>query len=236
MMRAFQQRYDVQVLHAWGMTEMSPLGTVCTLKPKHLLLDAEERMAVQAKQGRAVFGVDMKIVDDDGQELPHDGKTSGELLVRGPWIIAELLQGRGRRPAASTAGSRPATSRTIDADGYMQITDRSKDVIKSGGEWIGSIDLENIAMAHPAVAMAACIGARHPKWDERPLLVVVKKPGAEVTRDELIAFLRRQDRQVVDARRRRLRRRDPARRHRQDAEEQAARAVRRARVAHGLGG
>ena len=112
MMRAFQERYDVQVLHAWGMTEMSPLGTVCTLKPKHLSCSsAEERMAVQAKQGRAVFGVDMKIVDDDGEELPHDGKASGELLVRGPWIIVELLQGRGRRPAASTAGSRPATSR-----------------------------------------------------------------------------------------------------------------------------
>ena len=111
MMRAFQERYDVQVLHAWGMTEMSPLGTVCTLKPKHLRLTAEERMAVQAKQGRAVFGVDMKIVGDDGKELPRDGKASGELLVRGPWIIAQLLQGRRRRPAGATAGSRPATWR-----------------------------------------------------------------------------------------------------------------------------
>ena len=188
MMRAFQERYDVQVLHAWGMTEMSPLGTVCTLKPKHLSdSSAEERMAVQAKQGRAVFGVDMKIVGEDGQELPHDGKASGELLVRGPWIIANYFKGEGGDPLVDGWFPTGDVS-TIDADGYMQITDRSKDVIKSGGEWIGSIDLENIAMAHPAVAMAACIGARHPKWDERPLLVVVKKPGAELTREELIAF------------------------------------------------
>ena len=180
MMRAFQERYGVQVLHAWGMTEMSPLGTVCTLKRQAPARSTrEERLAVQAKQGRAVFGVDMKIVGDDGNELPHDGKASGELLVRGPWIISSYFKGEGGDPLVETAGSRPATSRTIDADGFMQITDRSKDVIKSGGEWIGSIDLENIAMAHPAVAMAACIGAKHPKWDERPLLVVVKKPGAE---------------------------------------------------------
>jgi acyl-CoA synthetase (AMP-forming)/AMP-acid ligase II len=187
MMRAFQQRYDVQVLHAWGMTEMSPVGTVCTLKPKHQRLDAEQRMAVQAKQGRAVFGVDMKIVGDDGTELPHDGKASGELMVRGPWIIASYFKGEGGSPLKDGWFPTGDVS-TIDADGYMQITDRSKDVIKSGGEWIGSIDLENIAMAHPAVAMAACIAARHPKWDERPLLVVTKKPGSEVTRDELLHF------------------------------------------------
>jgi len=187
MMRAFQQRYDVQVLHAWGMTEMSPLGTACTLKSKHIGLSDDERMAVQAKQGRAVFGVDMKIVDDDGKELPRDGKASGELLVRGPWIIASYFKGEGGDPLRD--GWFPTGDvATIDADGYMQITDRSKDVIKSGGEWIGSIDLENIAMAHPAVAMAACIGARHPKWDERPLLVVVKKPGAELTREQLLQF------------------------------------------------
>jgi fatty-acyl-CoA synthase len=187
MMRAFQQRYDVQVLHAWGMTEMSPLGTACTLKPKHDRLSADERMAVQAKQGRAVFGVDMKIVDADGKELPRDGKASGELLVRGPWIIAQYFKGEGGDPLVNGWFPTGDVS-TIDADGYMQITDRSKDVIKSGGEWIGSIDLENVAMAHPAVAMAACIGAKHPKWDERPLLVVVKKPGAEVTREELLKF------------------------------------------------
>ena len=187
MMRAFQQRYDVDVLHAWGMTEMSPVGTVCTLKSKHQQLDAEQRMAVQAKQGRAVFGVDMKIVSEDGNELPHDGKASGELMVRGPWIIASYFKGDGGSPLKDGWFPTGDVS-TIDADGYMQITDRSKDVIKSGGEWIGSIDLENIAMAHPAVAMAACIAARHPKWDERPLLVVTKKPGSEVTRDELLHF------------------------------------------------
>ena len=187
MMRAFQGRYDVQVLHAWGMTEMSPIGTVCTLKPKHLQLGAEERMAVQAKQGRAVFGVDLKIVGEDGHELPRDGKASGELMVRGPWIIASYFKGEGGDPLVDGWFPTGDVS-TIDADGYMQITDRSKDVIKSGGEWIGSIDLENVAMAHPAVAMAACIGVRHPKWDERPLLVVMKKPGAVLTRDELLAF------------------------------------------------
>ncbi len=187
MMRTFQERYDVQVLHAWGMTEMSPLGTVCTLKPKHEQLSADERMAVQAKQGRAVFGVDLKIVGENGQELPHDGKASGELLVRGPWIIANYFRGEGGDPLVNGWFPTGDVS-NIDTDGYMQITDRSKDVIKSGGEWIGSIDLENVAMAHPAVAMAACIGAKHPKWDERPLLVVVKKPGASLTREELIKF------------------------------------------------
>jgi fatty-acyl-CoA synthase len=187
MMRAFQERYDVQVLHAWGMTEMSPLGTVCTLKPKHLGLSAEQRMAVQCKQGRAIFGVDLKIIGDDGAEVAHDGKASGELLVRGPWIISSYFKGEGGNPLKDGWFPTGDVS-TIDADGYMQITDRSKDVIKSGGEWIGSIDLENIAMAHPAVAMAACIAARHPKWDERPLLVVMKKPQAQVSRDELLHF------------------------------------------------
>jgi fatty-acyl-CoA synthase len=187
MMSAFQDRHDVQVMHAWGMTEMSPLGTVCALKPAHLSLDPSARKAVQAKQGRAPYGVDMKIVGDDGRELPHDGQASGELMVRGPWIISSYFKGDGGDPLVDGWFPTGDVS-TIDADGYMQITDRSKDVIKSGGEWIGSIDLENIAMAHPSVAMAACIGARHPKWDERPLLVVQAKAGANVTRDELIAF------------------------------------------------
>jgi len=187
MTRTFQDQYGVQVLHAWGMTEMSPVGTVCALKPKHLALDAQARLAIQAKQGRAVFGVDMKIVGEDGQELPRDGVTAGELMVRGPWIIASYFKGEGGDPLVN--GWFPTGDvATIDADGFMQITDRSKDVIKSGGEWIGSIDLENIAMAHPAVAMAACIAARHPKWDERPLLVVALKPGKTVTRSELLGF------------------------------------------------
>jgi fatty-acyl-CoA synthase len=187
MMRSFQEKYGVLVLHAWGMTEMSPLGTVCTLKPRHLALTPEARSAVQAKQGRAVFGVDMKVVDDSGRELPMDGQASGELLVRGPWIVSSYFRDEGGDPLVG--GWFPTGDvATIDADGFMQITDRAKDVIKSGGEWIGSIDIENIAMAHPAVAMAACIAMPHPKWDERPLLVVVRKPNAELTRDELLAF------------------------------------------------
>jgi fatty-acyl-CoA synthase len=186
MMSAFQNRYDVQVLHAWGMTELSPVGTVCTLKPKHQALDDDARRAIQAKQGRAVYGIDMKIVGEDGRELSHDGKTSGELMVRGPWVISRYFKGEGGDPLVDGWFPTGDVS-TIDPDGYMHITDRSKDVIKSGGEWIGSIDLENIAVAHPAVAMAACIGAKHPKWDERPLLIVVKKPGTDVTREELIA-------------------------------------------------
>jgi fatty-acyl-CoA synthase len=187
MTRAFQERYDVQVLHAWGMTEMSPLGTVCTLKRRHESLAAAERLALQAKQGRTVYGVDMKIVDAAGRELPRDGKAAGELMVRGPWIISHYFKGEGGDPLVD--GWFPTGDvATIDADGYMQITDRAKDVIKSGGEWIGSIDLENIAVGHPAVAMAACIAAKHPKWDERPLLVVMKKPNAEVTKEELLKF------------------------------------------------
>ncbi len=187
MMKTFQEQYGVHVLHAWGMTEMSPLGTACTFKAKHDAMDAPARYAVQAKQGRAIFGVDMKIADADGKELPWDGQVSGELMVRGPWIVSEYLKSEGGSPLVD--GWFPTGDvASIDPDGYVQITDRSKDVIKSGGEWIGSIDLENIAMAHPKVAMAACIAAFHPKWDERPLLVVVKKPGAELTREELLAF------------------------------------------------
>ena len=187
MIKAFNDQYGVEVLHAWGMTEMSPLGTVCTLKNAQLALPPEEQLKVRLKQGRAIFGVDMKIVDDAGEELPWDGKSYGDLLVRGPWIIASYFKGEGGDPLRD--GWFPTGDvATIDADGFMQITDRSKDVIKSGGEWISSIDVENIAMAHPAVAMAACVGMRHPKWDERPIVVVVKKPGAEVTREDLLAF------------------------------------------------
>ena len=187
MIAKFENDYGVHVLHAWGMTEMSPLGTACTFKEKHVYQTREQQLALQAKQGRAVFGVDMKIVDASGGELPWDGEASGDLLVKGPWIIAEYFRGEGGDPLVD--GWFPTGDvAKIDADGYMQITDRSKDVIKSGGEWIGSIDLENIAMAHPAVAMAACIAARHPKWDERPLLVVMKKPGQEVSKEELLKF------------------------------------------------
>ncbi len=187
MISAFQDDYGVEVLHAWGMTEMSPLGTLCTLKNKHLALPADEQMKIRLKQGRAIFGVDMKIVDGDGIELPWDGQSSGDLYVKGPWIVRGYFKGEGGDPLVD--GWFPTGDvATIDVDGYMQITDRSKDVIKSGGEWISSIDIENIAMGHPAVQMAACVGMKHPKWDERPVVAVVKKPGAEVTREELLKF------------------------------------------------
>ena len=191
MTRLFEQKYGVHVLHAWGMTEMSPLGTACTFKAKHLDLSDEARLQLQSKQGRALYGVDMKIVGEDGGELPWDGTSFGDLLVRGPWIVREYFKGEGGDPLvrdeAGHAWFPTGDVATIDAEGYMHITDRSKDVIKSGGEWISSIEIENIAVSHPAVAMAACIAAHHPKWDERPLLVVMKKPGAELTREELLA-------------------------------------------------
>ncbi|MCC6193518.1 MAG: fatty-acid--CoA ligase [Burkholderiales bacterium] len=190
MLRTFEERYGVTALHAWGMTEMSPIGTACATRAKHAACDREALFAVKGKQGRAVFGVDMKIVDQAGTELPWDGIAFGDLLVRGPWIVNEYFRGEGGNPLVTDASGLTwfptGDVATIDADGYMQITDRSKDVIKSGGEWISSIDIENVAMSHPAVAMSACIGVAHPKWDERPLLVVVKKPGKEVTRDELL--------------------------------------------------
>ena len=188
MITAFNDVYGVEVLHAWGMTEMSPLGTVCTLKNTHLPLSSEDKMKVRLKQGRAVFGVDMKIVDPDGTELLWDGKTSGDLLVKGPWVIDRYFKQEGGSPLLAGGWFPTGDVGTIDADGYLQITDRSKDVIKSGGEWISSIEVENIAMAHPAVAMAACIGMKHPKWDERPIIAVVKKPGAEISRDDLLKF------------------------------------------------
>jgi acyl-CoA synthetase (AMP-forming)/AMP-acid ligase II len=187
MINAFREEYGVEVLHAWGMTEMSPLGTLCTLKNKHLTMPPEEQMKIRLKQGRAIYAVDMKIVDPAGEELPWDGKASGDLYVKGPWVIREYFKGEGGDPLVD--GWFPTGDvATVDPDGYMQITDRSKDVIKSGGEWISSIDVENIAVSHPAVAMAACIGVRHPKWDERPIVAVVKKPGAELTKEELLRF------------------------------------------------
>jgi len=187
MMKTFQDQHGIEVVHAWGMTEMSPFGSACTLQAKHASLSQEEKFAILQKQGHALFGVDMKIVDDEGRELPWDGKTSGNLLVKGQWVIASYFKGEGG-DVLENGWFPTGDVATISPDGYMQITDRSKDVIKSGGEWIGSIDLENIAASHPAVQQAACIGVFHPKWDERPILVVVKKPGAEVCKEELIEF------------------------------------------------
>lgn len=187
MIKEFRDVHGIDCQHAWGMTEMSPLGTFCSLKGKHLSQSADKQFEVQVKQGRAVFGVEMKIVDGDGNELPRDGKAFGDLLVRGSWVVERYFKDEGSDPLRD--GWFPTGDvATIDADGYMQITDRSKDVIKSGGEWISSIDLENIAVAHPGIAEAAVIGALHPKWDERPLIVAVKKPDATVTREELLKF------------------------------------------------
>ncbi|HMM54392.1 MAG TPA: 3-(methylthio)propionyl-CoA ligase [Candidatus Desulfobacillus sp.] len=190
LIRAFDEDFGITVLHAWGMTEMSPLGTVNTPKGKHLKLPAAELDRMRLNQGRPIYGVEMKIVDDSGKELPRDGKAFGDLLVRGPWIASGYYKGEGGDILREGGWFATGDVATLDADGYMQITDRSKDVIKSGGEWISSIELENLAVAHPAVAEAAVIGVAHPKWDERPLLIVVKKKDAEVSREQLLDFMR----------------------------------------------
>ncbi len=188
MIEKFQDVYGVEVCHAWGMTEMSPLGTLGSLKPEYAALSGAAKLDIQMKQGHPPFGVEMKIVDDKNRELARDGKTFGRLKVRGPSIArayfkeeAAVLDAEGFFDTGDVA--------TLDRYGYMQITDRSKDVIKSGGEWISSIDLENLAVGHPKVAEAAVIGVRHPKWDERPLLVIVLKPGQSATKQELLGFL-----------------------------------------------
>ena len=190
MMRTLENEFGIEAIHAWGMTELSPLGTLSRLKAKHGALDSEAQHRLLEKQGTALFGIDIEIVDDENKPLPWDGVASGNLVVRGPWVIEQYFKQAGS-PLVEVNGEQwfpTGDVATIDADAYMQITDRSKDVIKSGGEWISSIDLENIAMAHPAVHEAAAIAARHPKWDERPLLVIVKKPDAALTREELLGF------------------------------------------------
>lgn len=188
MIETFERDFDVNVIHAWGMTETSPIGTVCNMKKKHKGISFEDKIQLKRKQGRSVYGVDMKIVDDKGDSLPWDAKAFGRLMVRGPWITSGYFKGEGGSILEDGWFDTGDVS-TIDEDGYMHITDRSKDVIKSGGEWISSIDLENSAVGCPGVAEAAVIAVAHPKWDERPLLLVVKTPDAQVTKEDVLAHL-----------------------------------------------
>ncbi len=189
MMRAFVEKYDTNVIHAWGMTEMSPMGTLGNLKGSMLDLPPEQKWKQRLKQGRPGFGIDMKITDDKNEELAHDGKVFGRLKVRGPAISSAYFKGEGASAFDADGWFDTGDVSTIDEWGFMQITDRSKDVIKSGGEWISSIDLENAAMGCAGVAEAAAIGLPHPKWDERPLLVIVRKSGSEVSKDEVLAHM-----------------------------------------------
>jgi fatty-acyl-CoA synthase len=191
MIRTFAERYGVALIHGWGMTEMSPVGSLSIPNPRQMAEDREAEYARRARQGTPLYGIEFKIVASDGRRLPEDGIASGELLVRGPWVIGAYYQDEAASRAAldSEGWFRTGDVATIDAEGCMQIVDRSKDVIKSGGEWISSIDLENAAMDHPDVAEAAVIGLPHPKWDERPFLVIVAKPGRELALDAVIGFL-----------------------------------------------
>ena len=191
MLNEFKETYGVEGLQGWGMTEMSPIGTVSLVRPRDQHLSPKEQLDIKCTQGRAVFGVEMKIVDDDGKSLPHDGEAFGELLVRG----AAILSGYYENPEANAKAFddegwfRTGDVAKIDREGYMEIVDRTKDVIKSGGEWISSIDLENAAVGHPEIAEAAVIAARHPKWDERPLLVCVREQGSSVDKDGVLEYL-----------------------------------------------
>jgi len=189
MIERFWKEHGIEVAQGWGMTEMSPLGTLTRFNKGERDLPDAERFAITAKQGRPVFGCEMKIVDDAGHDLPEDGSVSGNMVVRGPWIVKGYMKGDGKNQFMAEDWFQTGDVCKIETDGSVVITDRSKDVIKSGGEWISSIDLENAAMGCPGVAEAAVIGVKHPKWDERPLLIVVRRPEASVTKDDLIKFL-----------------------------------------------
>lgn len=189
MIEAFQDNYGVRVNHAWGMTETSPLGSLGSENASIQSLSDEEKLDIQCKQGRSVLGVEMCIKDDDGNMLPRDGETSGRVMVRGPWVIESYFKGAGGTVLDEDNWFDTGDVACIDEHGYMQITDRAKDVIKSGGEWISSIDLENAAVGHEAVAEAAVIGMPHPKWDERPLLIIIQEEGKSVSFEEMHAYL-----------------------------------------------
>ncbi|MCB2040657.1 MAG: 3-(methylthio)propionyl-CoA ligase [Burkholderiaceae bacterium] len=189
MIEKFETLLGAYLIHAWGMSETSPLASIGTLLDKHRDLPLEQRFDLQVKQGRAIFGVEIEIFGEDGQALPHDGKAFGDLKARGPWVAAGYYRGEGGEVLDAEGWFPTGDVATLDADGFVQITDRSKDVIKSGGEWISSIDLENIAVGHPAVKEAAVIGVAHSRWQERPLLLVCTKDGQSVTRDEMLAFM-----------------------------------------------
>jgi acyl-CoA synthetase (AMP-forming)/AMP-acid ligase II len=188
MIRQFQEKHGVFVIHAWGMTETSPLGTVNSMNPHMASLPLDERYKLQAKQGRAMFGIELKILGPGGDTLPHDGKAFGRLLVRGPWVASGYYK-HDDRSTWIDGWFDTGDVATIDEFGTLTIVDRSKDVIKSGGEWISSVELENVAISHPAIGECAVVGVPHPRWDERPLLLIVKKEGRDLTKSEILAFL-----------------------------------------------
>ena len=188
MIREFDQDHDVQVRQGWGMTEMSPLGTMGVLKTGMESLSRDEMYKIQTKAGRAMFGVEMKIVDDEGNDLPWDGEAFGSLRVRGPWVCSDYYKLEGGAAAHFDGWFDTGDVATIDELAFMAITDRTKDVIKSGGEWISSIEIENAAVGHPAVAEAAVIGVAHPKWTERPLLIIIRQPGEDLSKEDMLAF------------------------------------------------